>query len=114
MTAIPVTEAKSRFSEFLSRTISGERFVIERRGRPVAALISQAELIQLERMATCALQLAQALGQDETLLNQIAAGELHPVMAAFGLWKDDDFLDDLQRDIYKNREQSSTREEIHL
>ena len=33
-----MAEAKARFSELLSRVARGERFVIARRGRPIAAL----------------------------------------------------------------------------
>ncbi len=115
MISIPVTEAKSRFSEILSRTIGGERFVIERRGRPVATLIGQGDFEQLERTADMALQLARALGQDESLLARIASGEEHPAMAAFGLWSDDDeYLDALEKDIYADRGQPSERQEVNL
>ena len=37
---IGVREAKQRFSELLSLSKTGKRFIIERRGRPVAALVS--------------------------------------------------------------------------
>ena len=39
MENISMSEAKSRFSEYLSRAASGERFVILRRQRPLAAII---------------------------------------------------------------------------
>jgi prevent-host-death family protein len=44
MERINVAEAKSRFSELISRAAAGERFIIQRRERPVAALIGAAEL----------------------------------------------------------------------
>jgi prevent-host-death family protein len=34
-----VAEAKARFSELLTRVVRGERFLISRRGSPLAALI---------------------------------------------------------------------------
>ena len=48
METINISEAKSRFSEFLSRAASGERFVIMRREHPLAALIRARELKRLE------------------------------------------------------------------
>ncbi len=39
MTMIAVAEAKARFSELLDRVRRGERFVVARHGRPVAALV---------------------------------------------------------------------------
>ena len=44
MVNINIAEAKSSFSELVSRTAAGERFVIRRRGRAVAALVNPAEL----------------------------------------------------------------------
>ena len=46
---IGVAEAKRKFSELLARTAyGGERFIIERRGKPIAALISLEDLQKLE------------------------------------------------------------------
>ena len=39
METFSVAEAKRRFSELLDRVAQGERFVVERRGRPAVALI---------------------------------------------------------------------------
>ncbi len=47
--------------------------------------------------------LAAALGQDEALLVAIERGDVHPAMAAFGLWRDDPDLDDLTQRITANR-----------
>ncbi len=80
-------EAKSRFSELISRAAAGERFLIERRERPVAVLISVSELERLEQASHIALRMALALGQDADLLSQVEAEEIHPAMAAFGLWR---------------------------
>lgn len=45
---ISVREAKRRFSELLSLSKGGKRFVIQRRGVPVAALVSVKEVIEIE------------------------------------------------------------------
>jgi len=41
---------------------------------------------RLERAAQMAGRLALALGQDQSLLERVEHHEVHPVMAAFGLW----------------------------
>ena len=114
METINISEAKSRFSEFLSRAASGERFVIVRRARPLAALISAGELERLERSAEITRRLAQTLGQSSTLLEEIEAGKVHPAMAAFGLWKDEEDLDDLEAQIINNRQRASSRPRANL
>lgn len=44
-----VAEAKSRFSELLARAAyAGERFVIARRGKPLAGLVALGDLERLE------------------------------------------------------------------
>ncbi len=114
MENISVSEAKSRFSEFLSRASSGERFVILRRERPLAAIISAGELRRLERSAEIARRLAQTLGQSKQLLESIAIGEAHPAMAAYGLWKDEDDLADLEEMVKKDRQHSTFRPKVDL
>jgi prevent-host-death family protein len=106
---INISEAKSRFSEFLSRAASGERFIIVRRARPLAALISAGELERLERSAEITRRLAQTLGQSTKLLEGIEAGKVHPAMAAFGLWKDEEDLNNLETEIINNRRRASSR-----
>jgi prevent-host-death family protein len=114
METINVGEAKSRFSELISRTVAGERFLIQRRERPVAVLISATELEQLERTSQVARRLALALGQDAELLEQIEAEEAHPAMAAFGLWRDEPDLANLADEIYENRQGQTRRAEAAL
>src|SRR5579884_3989683 len=47
---VAVAEAKARFSELLARVAhGGERIVIERHGKPVAALVAVADLERIER-----------------------------------------------------------------
>jgi len=107
MERINISEAKCRFTECLSRAASGERFVIMRRTLPLAVLISVGELERLERSAEITRRLLQNLGQSQKLLEGIEAGKVHPAMAAFGLWKDEEDLDDLETQIIKNRRGSS-------
>ena len=112
MQTVNVIEAKSRFSELLSRTAGGERFIIRRREKPVAALISLSELDQLEQAAQMAYNLALSLGQSEEILRQIDERTAHPAMAAFGLWQDAPELDDLAEEINHFRQDDQTRKEI--
>lgn len=103
METINVADAKGRLSELLSRAAAGERFLIQRRERPVAVLIGAGELDRLERSARAARRLAAALGQSPELLGAIERGEQHPAMAAFGLWRDDADLADLTERILAER-----------
>jgi len=112
MEKINVAEAKSRFSELISRAATGERFLIQRRERPVAALIGTAELERLERTSRAARRLALALGQDEAILEKVEQRELHPAMAAFGLWLEEPELADLAEEIVTDRLKPSTRADL--
>lgn len=103
MTDLNVVEAKSRFSEVLARAAAGEQFVIHRRSRPLAVLISPGEWERLQRTAEMGQMLAQALGQDSAILDAVAAGTAHPIMAAFGLWQEEEDLADLAADVADNR-----------
>jgi prevent-host-death family protein len=114
MESINVADAKSRFSELISRAASGERFIIQRRERPVAALIGAAELERLERTSRAARHLALALGQGEALLEQIERRELHPAMAAYGLWRDEPDLAALAEEIAETRLKSQARPDLDL
>jgi prevent-host-death family protein len=114
METINISEAKSKFSEYLSRAAGGERFIIVRRARPLAALISAGDLERLERSAEITRRLAQTLGQSPKLLAKIEAGKTHPAMAAFGLWQDEEDLEDLESQIKKNRQRGSSRPRASL
>ncbi|MBN1936783.1 MAG: type II toxin-antitoxin system prevent-host-death family antitoxin [Anaerolineae bacterium] len=109
MEAFSMGEAKSRFSELVSRAMAGERFLIRRRDCPVAALIGSAEWERLERLSEMTRRLAQLLGQDAELLCQVQAAEIHPAMAAFGLWREQDELATLADEIIANRERQVAR-----
>lgn len=114
MVSITISDAKSRFSELISRAATGERFVIRRRERDLAVLISARELEQLERNSRAAERLAGALGQNEDILNRVRRGETHPAMAAFGLWRDNPDMENLAREIREEREKYSARPEADL
>ncbi|NOX63962.1 MAG: type II toxin-antitoxin system prevent-host-death family antitoxin [Chloroflexi bacterium] len=109
MLRLNMAQAKSRFSEMVSRAAGGEHILIQRRERPLAVLIGVDEFEQLERTAALGRKLALALGQSPELLEQIERGELHPVMAASGLWANDSELDDLEDEIIANRERQVGR-----
>jgi prevent-host-death family protein len=114
METINVADAKSRFSELISRAASGERFIIQRRERPVAALIGAAELERLERTSRAARRLALALGQGEAILDKVERRELHPAMAAFGLWQDEPDLEALAEEIVDERREQPARPKLDL
>jgi antitoxin (DNA-binding transcriptional repressor) of toxin-antitoxin stability system len=114
MESINVAEAKSRFSELISRAAAGERFIIQRRDHPLAAMIGAVELERLERSASAARRLAVALGQDRETIEKIEKGLLHPAMAAFGLWQDEPDLQSLADEITADRETQDTRPGVDL
>lgn len=112
MKSVSMVDAKKHLSELVSRASAGERFVIERRSRPMAVLISTTELERLERSSKAGQQLALALGQSAELLAEIESGKVHPAMAAFGLWAEDDELAQLTDEIYANRSRQGSRAEV--
>lgn len=114
MNTINVGEAKSRFSELISRAAAGERFLIRRRERPVAALIGATELERLERRSKAATRLALSLGQSAEILKEIEDEKIHPAMAAFGLWRDEAELAGMEDEIYENRRRQASRAEVQL
>ena len=83
-----VGDAKKRLSELMSRAAyRGERFLIQRRGRPMAALVSAEDLERLEQ-------------------EPVAAKGL---LAAVGAWADYEDLDQVVGDIYLQREAAHDR-----
>ena len=77
-----VGEAKKRFSELMSRVAyRRERFIIERHGKPMVALASVEDLERLEQGPVAALGL----------------------LAAVGAWSDYEELDQVVKDIYRQR-----------
>lgn len=91
---ISAAEAKSRFSEILSRVhYAHDFFVIERKGKPVAALVDVAALKNLQ---------AQKIVQPKRGL-----------LAMVGAWKEYKNLDEVTSKIYRQRSSSKDRE-VHL
>ena len=86
--SMSVADAKKHLSELMSRVAyNKERFLIERRGKPTAALVSPEDLAQLEQAPVA----AQGL------------------LAAVGAWADYDEIDQVIEDIYRQREQAQDR-----
>jgi len=86
--AVNVGEARRRFSELLGRVAyKGERFVIQRRGKPMAALVSPQDLERLEQ-------------------EPVAPRGL---LAAVGAWADFAELDQVVEEIYRQRERAQDR-----
>lgn len=106
---ITISKLKTRFLEYLSRAENGERFIVIRRARLQAAVISVGDLQRLERSAEVTRRLARTLGQSPKLIEELKTGKVHPAMAAFGLWKDEDDLSDLEKQIMNNRQRASSR-----
>ena len=83
-----VADAKKNLSELMSRAAyNNERFLIQRRGKPMAALVSVEDLARLEKQPVTPKGL----------------------LAAVGAWADFDNLDQIIEDIYKQREQAQDR-----
>ncbi len=85
---INIADAKKRLSELMSRVAyNRERFLVQRRGKPMAALVSAEDLVVLEQ------QHAPVQG----------------LLAAVGAWADFEELDQVIKDIYRQREQAQDR-----
>ena len=83
-----VGEAKKRFSELMSRvTFKGERFLIERHGKPMVAIVSAEDLEALERDAI----------------------EPKGLIAAIGAWAEHDEIDQMVEEIYRLRDRAEDR-----
>jgi len=85
--ALGVGQGKKRLSELMSRVVCrGERFLIRRRGRPMAALVSVDDLERLQQ--GCA-----------------TAARPQGALALVGAWRevDEEGLDALIADIYAQR-----------
>ena len=78
----------------------------------MAALIGAAELERLDRTSRAARRLALALGQEGAILEKVERRELHPAMAAYGLWRGESDLDDLAEEILVERLTASSLAEI--
>ena len=87
---LSVSEAKERLSEIVKRVAdSGDRFVIESRGRPVAAVVRAEDLNGLQEEAD----------RSEGLIGAVGA------WSAVG----DDEIDSMVEEIYRQRRESKGR-----
>ena len=85
---LSVANAKKHLSELMSRVAyNNERFLIERRGKPMAALVSAEDLAQLEQ--------------------EPKAGQ--GLLSAVGACADFDEWDQMIEEIYRQREQAQDR-----
>lgn len=86
-----VAEAKKKFSELLARVaFKGERFVITRRGKPMAALVGLEDLAVLEE-------------QGDRLL------EPQGLSAAAGALADYEGFEETMTEVYRSRRQAAGR-----
>ena len=86
---LSVADAKKHFSELMGRVAyNKERFLIERHGKPMAALVSAEDLARLERESKAPKGLR----------------------GAGGAWSEFDELDKMVEDIYKQREEARDRD----
>lgn len=87
---ISIAEAKSKFSEVIARTMyAGERFILRRRGKPVAAIVGIDDFKKI--------QLTDSSEDTGTLLTAAEA------------WGDFKDLDRIIEDIYRSRRKSTDR-----
>jgi len=92
---VSAAEAKRNFSELIGRAAYGrERIIIERKGKPMAAVIGLEDLKRLEALET-------RMGSET---------HTHPIMRAFGGWADRTDLDKLLDEIYTARKRTLGRE----
>ena len=88
-----VGEAKKRFSELMSRVAyKRERFLVERHGKPMVALVSAEDLERLEQ-------------------GQATSAQPQGALALVGAWREmkDKDMDSLIEDIYAAREKDTGR-----
>lgn len=97
---ISAAEAEAQLAELLARVAEkGERFVIERDGQPVAALVSVPELARLDGI------------ESENPKKPGAAPEWKGFQSLVGIWPEvtDAEIDEMVARIYADRERSIPR-----
>ena len=94
---VKVTEAKAHLSALMARAgYGGERFLIERRGRPLAALVGVEDLERLEGE------------RGDVSLPSRPRGAL-ALAGAWGEFVEDDEIDAILKEIYAGRERDTGR-----
>jgi len=97
ITTQKTTIVKARLSEFINRVqYNQERVIISRRGKPVAVLVNLQDFHQLK-----------SLEEEESTRNGESS---HPIMQAFGGWKDSPDIDELVAEIYAERRAAIPRQ----
>jgi prevent-host-death family protein len=94
---VSAAEAKARLSELVaSVAYAGERVVIERRGKPMAAIVGLGDLAKLER-------------------NELVPGRPRGALALVGAWPEvrNKDIDEMVNRIYSERRRSKGRT-VHL
>ena len=87
---IGVAEVKKQFSEVISNvSLKGEHFIIERKGKPMAAMVSVKDLEMIE--------------------GQKAREKKKGLIAAISAWEDFDDLEKLITAIYEGRRKARER-----
>jgi prevent-host-death family protein len=93
--SISVAEAKNRFSELVNRVSYGhERYLVERRGKPVVAIVSAGDLARLE--------------------NGEVGSSGGGLLSAVGLLADVEEWDEIIEDIMRQRSQRLDTREVDL
>lgn len=93
-TRVSVAKAKAELSALMAAVAyQGRHVIIERRGRPMAALVSVDDLEQLDR-------------------ERAASARPRGALALIGAWSDlpDDAIDAMVADVYAAREQDTGRQ----
>ena len=93
--SLGVAEVKRFFSEIMSRVArNGEHFIIEKKGKPVAAMVTIKELEIIEK--------SEKKEKRKGLL------------AAIGAWEDFEGLEKVVRDVYEKRRKAKDRKTERL
>lgn len=88
---INVVEAKKRFSEIIGEvSFKKEKFIIKRKNRPVAAIVTLQDLEEIRSKGDIA--------------------EKRGLIAALGAWEEFEDLEDVIEEIYKKRAQAKDRD----
>ena len=87
---VGVAEVKRHFSEAIGKVShKGEHFIIERKGKPVAALVSVSDLESIEKAG--------------------AKAKKGGLLAAIGAWDDFEDIEEVIEGIYEKRKKSKGR-----
>lgn len=85
-----VAEIKKQFSAVISEvSLKGERFIIERKGKPMAAMVNVKEL--------------------ERMMPSEARGKRKGLLAAIGAWEEFDDLEQMVMTVYAGRGKAKER-----